>query len=225
MENLKLYNKLKDVPSNAKRAIEGGRLKGKTDINPMWRIEKLTETFGACGFGWYYNIKNKWLDTGANGEITANVEIELFVKMDNEWSKPIIGVGGSSFVTKEKSGNYHTSDECYKMALTDAISVSCKALGVGADVYWNKSDSKYSKSDEEEKGSNRSKKQYYNNNSDKVVTEAQIKRLYAIASKNNFNNLDLLKGIKKYYDKSDLMLLTMKEYNDLIEKIENNTPT
>ena len=31
------------------------------------------------------------------------------------------------------------------MALTDAISVSCKALGVGADVYWDKDDTKYTK--------------------------------------------------------------------------------
>ena len=29
----------------------------------------------------------------------------------------------------------HLNDEAYKMALTDAISVACKQLGVGADVY------------------------------------------------------------------------------------------
>ena len=38
----------------------------------------------------------------------------------------------------------YTSDECYKMALTDAISVACRALGVGADVYWEADRSKYS---------------------------------------------------------------------------------
>ena len=37
-------------------------------------------------------------------------------------------------MAKEKSGMY-TSDECYKMALTDAMSVACKALGVAADVF------------------------------------------------------------------------------------------
>ena len=30
-----------------------------------------------------------------------------------------------------------------KMALTDAISVACKSLGIGADVYWNKDNTKY----------------------------------------------------------------------------------
>ena len=45
------------------------------------------------------------------------------------------GNGGSMLVENERPGR--TSDECYKMALTDAISVACKALGVGADVYWS----------------------------------------------------------------------------------------
>ena len=45
-------------------------------------------------------------------------------------------------MTNEKNGLY-TSDECFKMALTDAISVACKALGIGADVYWDKDSTKY----------------------------------------------------------------------------------
>ena len=35
----------------------------------------------------------------------------------------------------ESKGAY-VSDECYKMALTDALSVAMKALGVAADVYF-----------------------------------------------------------------------------------------
>ena len=45
-------------------------------------------------------------------------------------------------VASETKGLY-VNDECYKMALTDAISVACKALGMGADVYWNKDTTKY----------------------------------------------------------------------------------
>jgi hypothetical protein len=71
------------------------------------------------------------------------VDIKLYIKIEGEWSDPIPGTGGSSFVTKEKMGLY-TSDECFKMALTDAISVACKALGFGADVYWDKDRTKYS---------------------------------------------------------------------------------
>ena len=51
MENLLIYNALREVPDEAKREIQSGRLKGKTDINPMWRIKALTERFGPCGIG------------------------------------------------------------------------------------------------------------------------------------------------------------------------------
>ena len=144
MENLAIYNAVRSVPDSAKRRIEAGRLKGKTDINPMWRIKALTETFGPCGFGWKYVITDKRLEQGANGEVAAVLDIDLFVKADGVWSDAIPGTGGSAFVAKEKNGPY-TSDECFKMALTDAISVACKALGFGADVYWEADRSKYDK--------------------------------------------------------------------------------
>lgn len=138
MENLEIYNKVKEVPEKAKKKITGGRLSGMTDIKPMWRIEKLTEVFGICGIGWKTHIKNKEIIEGANDEKIAIVDIDLFVKVDGEWSEPIEGTGGSSFIAKEKNGLY-TSDECFKMAYTDALSVACKSLGFGADVYWGES--------------------------------------------------------------------------------------
>lgn len=144
MENLAIYNAVRSVPDSAKRQIGAGRLKGKTDINPMWRLKTLTEQFGPCGIGWKYTITDKRLEEGANGEVAAFLDIDLFVKVDGAWSDAIPGTGGSAFVAREKSGLY-TSDECFKMALTDAISVACKALGFGADVYWEADRSKYDK--------------------------------------------------------------------------------
>lgn len=142
MGNMTIYNAVREVPQAAQKKITGGRLNGMTDINPMWRIEKLTETFGAAGFGWYADIVRTWLDAGEDGEVIASVEIKLFVKVGDEWSKGIAGIGGSKFIAKESRGVF-TDDECYKKAYTDALSVACKALGVGADIYFAKSDSKY----------------------------------------------------------------------------------
>ena len=146
-ETLGIYNKIKEVPKEAQKAITGGRLAGMTDIKPMWRIEKLTEIFGPVGLGWYAPIAKREIIDGANGEKIAIVDINLFVNYkvpynleEDLWSEPIIGTGGSSFVAKEKNGLY-TSDECFKMAYTDALSVACKMLGMGANVYWG--DSKY----------------------------------------------------------------------------------
>lgn len=142
MNNLDLYNKVRAVPQEAQKEIQAGRLKGKTDINPMWRIKTLTEQFGVCGFGWKTEIVREWLEAGANGEITANVEIRLYVKQDGAWSDAIPGIGGSALVAKETAG-LRTDDDCYKKAYTDAISVACKALGIGADVYYAKDSTKY----------------------------------------------------------------------------------
>lgn len=149
-----MYNKVRAVPNEAKKSIQGGRLKGMTDINPMWRIKVLTEQFGPVGLGWYFEITDQRIEEGSNGEKVAFVNINLFVKYGEEWSKPIQGTGGSSFIAKEKAGLY-TSDECYKMALTDAISVACKSLGVGADVYFEKDRTKYNSTEITEDKSNK----------------------------------------------------------------------
>ncbi len=150
MGNLDIYNRVASVPKNAQKTIGAGRLKGMTDINPMWRIKALTEEFGPCGIGWKYTIDKQWLEEGADGVVCAFCNITLSVKADGEWSEGIPGTGGSAYIAKESKGLY-TSDEAYKMALTDAISVSCKALGFGADIYWaGGRDSKYSQVPKEE---------------------------------------------------------------------------
>lgn len=142
MENLELYNALRTPPDEALSPIAAGRMKGKTDINPMWRIKALTEQLGPCGIGWKYIITKQWLESSPSGEIAAFCNIDLYYKLNGEWSEAVPGTGGSSFVAKEKSGPY-VSDECYKMALTDAISVAAKALGVAGDIYWQNDPTKY----------------------------------------------------------------------------------
>lgn len=141
MDNLEIYEKLRGVPDTAKKSIDAGRLKGMTDISPMWRIKILTEVFGPCGIGWKYELNKQWTELGADGAVMAFCNISLYVKHNGEWSDGIPGTGGAALIAKETKGLY-SDDEAFKKALTDAISVAAKALGVGADVYWEK-DSKY----------------------------------------------------------------------------------
>lgn len=143
MNNMDIYSRFAAVPKEAQKTITGGRLNGMTDINPMWRIRCLTEAFGPCGIGWYTKITDKHIEAGANEEAVAIVDVELYIKADGEWSMPIQGTGGASFISKERNGLY-TSDEAFKMAYTDALSVCCKMLGFGADIYWSAGRSKYS---------------------------------------------------------------------------------
>lgn len=146
-ENMKVYEQVRAVPKEALKEIKAGRLRGMSDINPMWRIKMLTELFGMCGIGWKTEIVESRLEKGSADQIACFVTINLYVKVDGEWSAPILGMGGSSFVTMEKSGLY-TSDECFKMAYTDAISVACKSLGFAADIYYANDRTKYSSNEE-----------------------------------------------------------------------------
>lgn len=144
MDNLSIYEMSRSVPKEAQKAFNNGRFSG-TDINPMWRIKKLTELFGPAGIGWYYEVISERSEE--HGDVTmAIVDLNLYVKWQGEWSKPIYGTGGNVLLRKGQP-----SDEGYKMALTDALSVACKALGIGADVYFSADKTKYTASQDPEK--------------------------------------------------------------------------
>lgn len=198
MNNLEIYEKVREVPENAQKKIVAGRIKGFTDINPMWRIKALTEQFGPCGIGWYYTIEEKWLDKQETGEIITNILINLYVKIGDEWSKPIQGIGGSMQVSKESKGMY-ISDESYKMALTDAISVACKALGVGADVYWQSDRTKYSKPNNKTANPN------------ETITTEELRYLLQLAKMKNVD-------IEKAYQQP-LNTLTFEQFDKAMKKL------
>lgn len=180
-DNMEIYNLSREVPEEAKKTIKGGRIKGFTDIKPMWRIQKMTEIFGPCGIGWIYVIDSQWMEHYGE-EIAAFCNIRLRYKYQGEWSEWIPGTGGSGFAVRETKGIY-MSDECYKMALTDALSVACKALGIGADVYWSEGNTKYNKPEENVE----------------PATIAQIKTIKNLCEKHNINYMRLLemKGVKE----------------------------
>lgn len=166
--NLKFWEQLRTPPNDPTvlKKITGGRLSGKTDINPQWRLEKMTEVFGPVGVGWTYRIVRTWTEQGRLGpgipaqeipaehEVVACAEIALKYRYKPTtgqgdahgmcWSEEIPGIGGHQLVVRESTG-FHTNDECYKMAVTDALSVAMKQLGMAADVYRGLfNDSKYS---------------------------------------------------------------------------------
>lgn len=145
MEAIQIYKKLSQPPKGALREIKAGDLKGKTDINPQWRYEAMTETFGLVGIGWKYEIQKLWNEPGANGETLAFAQVAVFVRDPDtkEWSDPIVGIGGSKLINKFSAGP-KSNDEGYKMAVTDAFSTSLKMIGVAADIYAGRWDgSKY----------------------------------------------------------------------------------
>ena len=150
MENNTIYEQLRAVPKEAQKAFDNGKFKG-TDINPMWRIKRLTEVFGACGVGfkWGEPIFNTYQAT--DGSVSVHCTLALYIKTEGgEWSEPIWGVGGNTLVrisVKNGTTIVTHSDEGYKMAYTDAQSNAAKQLGMGADIWFAQDKTKYTAQD------------------------------------------------------------------------------
>lgn len=129
-DNLATWKRFDRPPKEALKTIKGGRLSGMTDISPQWRMKAMTEVFGPCGQGWWYTVDSFDRQDMA-GEIALLARITLHVK---GLEHPIPGLGASMLCAQERNG-LRLNDEAWKMAVTDALSVAMKALGVGAEVY------------------------------------------------------------------------------------------
>lgn len=143
MENMTIYNAARSVPNGAVKKINAGAYgkAGLSDINPQWRIEKMTELFGACGDGWTWEPVEVWTD---NGFCYAHIVVKYLTE-GGEYSNPIHGYGGTVM------GRMDDSD-LYKSTITDAVSNALRYLGIGADIWYkpgntsdqNQFDTKYS---------------------------------------------------------------------------------
>lgn len=153
INTMEIYEKLQTPPNDALKPIGFGNLKGKSDINPQWRYEALTNVLGPCGIGWKFEVADRFTEPVPTGELMVFVQVNLYI-MDKEsghWSEPIPGWGGDYLIKKDKNG-IHGNDEAVKMATTDALGTAAKMLGVAADVYRGLvangvSDSKYARRD------------------------------------------------------------------------------
>jgi len=134
MDKKRFWDRASKPPADALKEIRGGRLAGKTDVNPQWRMEAMTDIFGPVGIGWRYEIIDLWTVPTPDGEVVAFSRVSVWYKDGDSWSEAVPGIGGSMLIAKEKSGLY-VSDEAYKMATTDALSVAFKALGIASEIY------------------------------------------------------------------------------------------
>ena len=142
--NMRFYSRVMNTPKEALKAFNNGSFSG-TDINPMYRIQMLTELFGPVGFGWWTNnVSYDFVEAEATNEISVFCQLELYVKdpETGEVSQPIYGIGGNTYIKQWKTGP-KASDEAKKMAYTDALSIACKALGIGHDIWYQNDKTKY----------------------------------------------------------------------------------
>lgn len=205
-ENMSIWNDVCRPPKTALKEIKAGRLRGMYDINPQWRLRILTEVFGSCGDGWKYTIDRLWAEPGADGQVCAFALISLFYRINEKWSDAIPGIGGSALVAKEKAGLY-TSDECYKMAVTDAISVAAKSLGVAADIYEGRWDGSKYKDDGNSAGV-------------AVIEDWQAKNIEQLIKDVKADKKRFLSYIKKSYGVDTIAAIPAAKFDDIVRILE-----
>ena len=76
-DNLHIFRQVKSVPADATKPFRASWGKEMTEIDPMWRIEKLTELFGVCGEGWYTEVTRQEQVSLGNGEVCVCEIVEV----------------------------------------------------------------------------------------------------------------------------------------------------
>lgn len=205
---MEVYANLASPPPDALKPIEYGALKGKSDINPQWRYEAMTQEFGVCGVGWKFEVvEHETVPIVETREMMVFVRVNLYVKIDDEWSAPIAGYGGDYLIKKDKNG-IHGNDEAMKMATTDALGTAMKMIGVAANIYRGKlngaSDSKYARRDMAQ--ANTAGMQNSINLSKEIAAEA---------FKDGLTAQDLTDIVKHHFKKRNALDCTESELRDL----------
>ena len=106
------------------------------------------------------------------------------------------------------------------MALTDAISVACKSLGFGADIYFGKDRTKYNTGNADDTDTPTDNTTGDNTVTAKVLSVKQINRLHAIRRSVNMDEDTLKKILTKYYNKDKSEELTRSEYDYICEHLQ-----
>ena len=145
MDNMRIYNAGRAVPPGAVKKITAGAYgkAGLSDINPQWRIEKMTELFGPCGIGWTWQPEDIRIEDGL---CLAHVTVRYREELGGAFSEPVHGYGGTVM------GRMNDDSDVLKSTFTDAVSNALRYIGIGADVWYkpgreaaeNQFDTKYS---------------------------------------------------------------------------------
>lgn len=207
MNNMDLYNAVRSAPENAIKPIKGGAYGAAnlSDVNPQWRIQKMTEQFGPAGTGWIWEPLEQWTDNGVH---YAHVAVQY--KIDGgEFSFPVHGYGGT------KIGGRDDSD-LIKSSMTDAISNALRYIGVGADVWYSDNgnpqfDSKYSAPPPAKK--QEAAKPPVQASTEKI-SPGQIKFIHSVCS-----DLEIL-ALKEKYKVDSLKDIPRATASKLIEKLQ-----
>lgn len=150
-------------PGATKPFKKGGGFSG-TQIDPAWRLQRMTEVFGPVGLGWGYEIKERRVEAYDVEKYNApSVRVHFAFVTLRVWyvlptEEPVFPTDDkgnpnrrepplNALWTGEQDGGTATGlapDEMWKMSVTDALGKCMLQIGLAADVYLGRfDDSKY----------------------------------------------------------------------------------
>lgn len=140
-DRMRYWNALKRTdPRATKPFTRAGGFRG-TQIDPTWRLQIMTETFGPIGKGWGYE-QLEWTIAERMVFVCVRVWYRDPETGEQHWTGP--QWGGTEMIRRRRDGAEAPDDECFKMSITDALGKCLLQLGLGADIYMGQfDDSKY----------------------------------------------------------------------------------
>lgn len=134
-KNMQIWSQVCETDPAFTKSFTRGTFKG-TDVNPAWRMKRLTEVFGPAGTGWGYDIKERWVDNWPGMQAACcYVRLSLWYVLDGERRETPEQIGGTVVD--------FAPDECWKMSITDAVGKCAMSIGLAADIYLGLFDTKY----------------------------------------------------------------------------------
>ena len=150
IDNLELWKKLQRTdPKATKPFTKAGGFRG-SQIDPAYRLQRMTEVFGPVGYGWGYEIFNRRTELYQDAPyiyVTARVWYVLPGETPSWPDGTRRDPPANAVWTGEQDGGTkaeRSTDEIWKMSITDAIGKCMLQIGLAADIYLGMfDDSKY----------------------------------------------------------------------------------
>jgi hypothetical protein len=144
---MEIWDALKDVDPAHTKTVEFGRK--FTSIDSQYKIQRMTERFGACGEGWGYKTYDQTITAGHYVLVKVSVTLWWRGKDDYmmefgpvtsccELVRPSMsGKRSDKRTDYDEQGNavLQIDTDAYKKAMTDALTKAMSHVGLGASVF------------------------------------------------------------------------------------------
>jgi hypothetical protein len=132
MSNTALWDSVCKTDPNEVKAITGKTYSGNSP-KPYYIIRRLTETFGACGTGWGFDIKEQ--DYKVFGDTTIHVaRVRLWYVRDDKRGE-VEQIGQTKMAYTSAAGKLIVDEDAPKKSVTDALIKCASYLGFAGDIF------------------------------------------------------------------------------------------